>query len=79
MSACASCGAPVRWAMTTKGRRMPLDLDPRDDGNITVAPQPGGFDRATVWGNSREGMPPGPRYVSHFATCSAAARHRRRR
>ena len=28
MSRCRSCGAEVRWALTERGRRMPLDLEP---------------------------------------------------
>lgn len=75
--ACRSCGSPIRWAMTEKGKRMPLDTEPAADGNVTLTPMPGGFDRAKVWGD-RSAMPLGPRYVSHFASCPLAGRHRRR-
>lgn len=33
MSACKSCGAAVRWAWTGE-RFMPIDADPRPDGNV---------------------------------------------
>lgn len=36
MSACSSCGAPIRWVETPKGKRMPLDADPCDDGSVVV-------------------------------------------
>jgi hypothetical protein len=34
MAGCRSCGAPIRWVVTEKGKRIPLDRDPQPDGNI---------------------------------------------
>lgn len=70
MSSCRSCGAPIEWARTPKGKRIPLDVEPRPDGNL-----------AFVAGElvNAAGLPPEvERRVSHFATCPNAAQHRRR-
>ena len=31
MSRCRMCGGEVRWALSERGKRMPLDPDPVDD------------------------------------------------
>jgi hypothetical protein len=79
MSRCRSCGAPIRWAMTEHGRRIPLDAASvgdgrfgtglfvlRDGGELAMAVPPGVF-------------PEQPHYVTHFATCPNASEHRRSR
>lgn len=74
MSACRSCGAPLRWAVTAKGRRLPLDPEPAATGNVVV----------DATGAARVLSPLEPRpadvplYLSHFATCPDANIHRRR-
>lgn len=76
MDACRDCGQPMRWAMTEKNRRIPLDPDPVQGGTVTVEVKPGGVVRATV---HPAGAPPtGPRYTNHFTTCPNAGRGRRR-
>lgn len=72
------------WTITEKGRKMPVDFTPvettalpglfvlRRDGDSWESPKaiavtPGFFD-----GHDE------PAYVSHFATCPHADRHRRR-
>ena len=81
MSACRSCHAPIRWARTEHGRKIPLDVVEapaatrhglfalRDlassEGPLAIA-----VSRAQV-------MPGDPLYVSHFATCPNANEHRR--
>lgn len=83
MSACRSCGAAVVWAVTGTGKRLPLDAEPVDGGNVLLAPAaPGQTPLATVVG--KRGQPSifgddGPRYTSHFATCPQADAHRRPR
>lgn len=67
-SRCNSCEAPILWAITAKGRRIPLDPHPRDDGNMRICED--GIARATD-------MRPAMR--SHFQSCPNAARHRRTR
>ena len=64
---CRSCGAPIEWAHTAKGSRMPLDIESSRDANIIVE---GGIARIVKPG---EGV-----RTSHFATCPNADRHRRR-
>lgn len=61
MSACKSCGAPIVWAVTLTGKRMPLDEKPEKrfvldrDGKCSLLYT----------------------YTSHFASCPQAAQHRR--
>jgi hypothetical protein len=33
---CRSCGAPIEWAVTTRGKRIPLDPGTHPDGNIDL-------------------------------------------
>jgi hypothetical protein len=64
------------WAVTEKGRRIPINPEPVNDGNITLQLR-GSF------------MPPlaivrfhtivdGLRFKSHFATCKNALKHRKK-
>jgi len=36
MSRCHGCGRPIQWVETMRGKRMPIDPEPRDDGNIIL-------------------------------------------
>jgi hypothetical protein len=78
MSACRSCGAPVLWAVTAEGKRMPVDAEPAPAGNLIVD------QTARPW--TVRVVPPDdlligdpPRYLSHFATCPHANEHRKLR
>lgn len=72
MSACRSCGAPIRWAKTEAGKAMPLDETPAADGNVIIV---GGIARVLAKGAL---VQPGiDRYVAHWATCPTAFEHRR--
>ena len=88
MSACRSCGAPIEWVRTTNGETMPLDPDPRDDGNLART----GSRSTTRTGSEVDvvryvdpadlplpGLDPPDRYVSHFTTCPDADQWRRDR
>jgi hypothetical protein len=66
---CSSCGAPIEWVKTTKGRNMPLDLRSRPNGNVTVREDGRAVVGATGSGNR----------VSHFATCPNGPAHRKPR
>lgn len=73
MSACSTCGAPIWWAVTEAGKGIPIDAEPRPDGNMVLGdkgmrPHLPLFDDDAM-----------PRYVSHFATCPQADQHRRTR
>jgi len=94
-ASCRSCRAPLVWALTETGRKMPVDLQPvgsvgvliaeARDGNLVLCFEVDDLDR-----------PRGPQLVlpateeqrrdwkvplwkSHFATCPKAAQHRRPR
>ena len=74
MAECRTCGAPIRWHYTTGGRRIPIDTQPVDDGNIVLR-----GNTAHVVGDETQ-IPRGePRYVSHFVMCPDADTHRRPR
>lgn len=76
---CRSCGAAIVWTLTEAGRRMPVDVEPADDGALRLEESQGGSDVVyafVVRGNVR---PRGPLYRSHFATCPNAASHRKGR
>jgi hypothetical protein len=68
---CRSCNAPIIWAITVKGRRIPIDKAPVENGNVTLAMTPGFTIPWAIMG-------PNGTHVSHFATCEFAHRHRKR-
>jgi hypothetical protein len=74
---CRSCGARILWAETVKGRRIPLDAEPADGGNMVLEQR--GHHRAPLATVLTGGAAPNdkPRYKSHFATCPNAQQHRR--
>lgn len=62
MSRCRSCGAEILWAVTTSGKRMPVDATPEPYGNVQLETVDGVL-RASVVGHG-DGT-----HVAHFATC----------
>lgn len=80
---CRSCNATVVWAENSvTGKRMPVDPDPVEGGNIveTAAVSTSGHGGTPVVRVLGKGEPHGgPRFVSHFVTCPDAAQHRRSR
>ena len=74
---CKSCGRPIIFALTAKGRRMPLDADPVAGGNVLVTQDGDDLHAAVVDPVSQ----PVTRllYRSHFVSCPNAAQHRRAR
>jgi len=71
---CRSCGAPILWAETPKGKRIPIDPTPVPDGNIFLVTREGG--RPPLAMPAITGNP--DRWKSHFATCPNADKHRKR-
>jgi hypothetical protein len=65
MSECSSCGAPILWALTLNGKRIPLDVEP-------VKLPPGLFNV-----NADRAVTLRPAYQSHFASCPNSASHRK--
>ncbi len=83
MTTCRSCGAPVLWAVTAAGKRIPLDPEPQPDGNVVIASEV--HPRTSVECVHAEVVPARSaihpdrlRYQAHFASCPNAAQHRRR-
>lgn len=79
---CQSCRAPIRWCVTETGKAIPVDYTPRRDGNLVLVDH-GDRVVASVAPSALPLLAPvtpitAVRYVSHFATCPHAARHRRR-
>lgn len=71
---CRSCGAAILWIESAASSKpMPLDPEPRADGNIFVLDGRGAVE--TMLTNFGEG----PRYVTHFVSCPSAAQHRKPR
>lgn len=74
LDTCRSCSRPITWMVTPKNRRMPLDLEPAESGNVRVLGDVAYTLRAEELENARS---QGERlYVSHFATCPNARQHR---
>lgn len=82
MGNCRSCGARILWIRTAAGRNMPVDPAPLGYRKV-----PGGRERIVtpdgdvITGEKCEAgeTPDGYGYMSHFATCPEAGRHRKRR
>lgn len=70
MSRCRSCDEPIEWAVTTNGKRIPLDLGEYEDGNIIL--DASGVAHVVV-------APALPLRRSHFVSCPNAEQHRRAR
>lgn len=73
---CYSCGAPIQWCITAKGKRMPVDSEPAGDGNLLVELVRGQLVATVDPGPDLLGR---PRHKSHFATCPNAKEHRKER
>lgn len=73
---CRSCEAPIIGALTVNGKWMPVDQEPRADGNLSLTEsEPIPLVTVIKAGDDVGGR----RYVSHFVTCPNAARHRSRK
>ncbi len=87
---CRTCSSPIWFGLTAKGRRMPMDPTPVEDGNMVVDRLEQVMDQLAGANESGPGKalphvrvlakgeavdPATPRYVSHFATCPGAERH----
>lgn len=84
-STCRSCRAPIVWALTSKGRLMPIDADPVDGGNISLVEITTMQDweprlMAVVHPERQASLlDDGEQHVAHFTTCPQADEHRRPR
>jgi len=76
LTKCTGCGANVVWTVTTRGKKMLVDAEPSDKGNLLLSRQ---VDRKLVAIVARRGDAEcEARYLSHFVTCPNAAQFRRR-
>lgn len=73
---CKSCGAAIFWTKhKLSGRRNPVDAEPSPGGNLWLTKTATGEllnESAPADGDKRRN-----RWVSHFATCPDAKKHRR--
>lgn len=84
---CRTCGAPIAWAITDRGRRIPIDPKPVPDalhadgqwtpGLLAITLDAYGVAHARAW-RKGEPRPDATLYASHFATCPQANAHRKR-
>jgi hypothetical protein len=73
---CRSCPAPVYWCVTGTGTPMPVDVEPVANGNIQLSWN--GERILAVYLTGDLAAVPGPKRVSHFATCKDAKAWRKR-
>lgn len=65
---CRTCNAPIVWALTEAGRRMPVDAAPDPAGNVALL-RTDSTVNAVVLGKHREPDPRATLHQSHWATC----------
>lgn len=75
-SGCNYCTAEIAWAVTSSGKRMPLDWPAAVNGNVFLTWDPEVKQwRATVetrWERTSEAWQALPKHVHHAVTCPAA-------
>lgn len=82
MTKCRSCGAEIIWVETENGKKMPCNSDPvtywkNAKGKATIVTPNGEVCKADLEGDINKAT--GYGYISHFATCPQADKHRRKR
>lgn len=87
MNRCRSCDAPIEWAVTANGKRMPIDAEPTTDGTILLRHRYVGEPPEAIVQTAeeraeleRQAATRGEElrlFKSHFATCPNARTHRR--
>ena len=80
MSRCKSCGAEILWIKTFSGKKMPVDAEKihfyAGDGDELFVTAGGAVVRGSRAEEGAEHTHEG--YISHFATCPDADKHRKR-
>jgi hypothetical protein len=70
---CRACSAPIFFALTVNSRRIPIDVEPCEDGNVVVV-----GDMAVIL--TKEMMAAGvqgKRYRAHWASCPKSKQFRK--
>jgi len=74
VTTCPSCNERIRWAVTTAGRRQPLNAEPNEKGNVAVYTDGTGTLRARALTAERPSLEHLEwRAMPHVATCAAPA------
>lgn len=71
---CRFCGAPIRWAKTSKGRNIPLNPTPVPDGKFGLILNGQDAPPTAVRAQDHHQL----RYDTHFADCPFAGKARKR-
>lgn len=79
---CKSCGAPIFFVETANGKFMPVNITPKyywpdPEGPEKIVNGSGRVVSCFLDGKLEQNTPAG--YVSHFATCPAASKHRKKK
>ena len=73
------CHAPIIWAVTEKGKAMPVDADPDDDqGNVELVPNPDPSRQPLAIVHAQRPLTTAPLHLPHHATCPDADSFRRK-
>lgn len=78
---CSTCGAPIVWARTTLGRRLPVNVAPTPGrGNVLLAVQRGELIAGMLGRNQAAGARAHGRalHTTHFTDCPGAGPRRTR-
>lgn len=71
MPKCRACPAQIWWAKTEKGKPMPVNAHPSDEGNLIIVSRPPQSASVIVHVLHADEDPPPEvqRYTPHFASC----------
>lgn len=71
-SRCESCNAEVIWTETVNGKKMAVDAEPVENGNLRVFESEGRVLSRYSFKDEE-----GPHYQAHFASCPDAEKWRK--
>lgn len=77
-SKCRACGEPLVWAVSQKGRMMPVEKEPHPEGTVQLTERNGSWYAKILKADEARTFQ-GPLYRSHFSSCPKADQFRRRR